>query len=171
MSDAILQEVGQCEQPPDNAEKEYIQIEDDNDDFLVVVGTNEDDSDNQHLPPDRIEEDEIRLIGPSNTNNTSSLSNQIYKRLINTFPIIYWLPRCKLNQLLNDAVAGFTCSTLLVPQSMAYAVIAGLPPVFGLYASITPALIYFFMGRSAFQNLGMYSFYIFFTTQFRFQKM
>ncbi len=47
-----------------------------------------------------------------------------------------------------DAVAGLTVAVMLVPQSMAYAALAGMPPVTGLYASIVPLLVYALLGTS-----------------------
>jgi len=64
------------------------------------------------------------------------------------FPIFDWLPKYKKEYLSNDIVAGLTVGILLVPQGMAYAMIAGLPPVFGLYAALMPQVIYAFMGTS-----------------------
>ena len=45
-------------------------------------------------------------------------------------------------------IAGFTVAVLLIPQGMAYALIAGLPPIYGLYAALTPQIIYAFLGTS-----------------------
>ena len=45
-------------------------------------------------------------------------------------------------------VAGLTVGVILIPQGMAYAMIAGLPPVYGLYASVFPVLVYLFLGTS-----------------------
>ncbi|MFO8076795.1 MAG: SulP family inorganic anion transporter [Actinomycetota bacterium] len=47
-----------------------------------------------------------------------------------------------------DAIAGLTVAVMLVPQSMAYAALAGMPPVTGLYASIVPLLVYALLGTS-----------------------
>ena len=45
-------------------------------------------------------------------------------------------------------IAGITVAILLIPQGMAYALIAGLPPVYGLYAALTPQIVYTIMGTS-----------------------
>lgn len=64
------------------------------------------------------------------------------------FPILTWLPNYKKDYLSNDLFAGLTVGIMLIPQGMAYALIAGLPPVYGLYASIVPQLIYAILGTS-----------------------
>lgn len=64
------------------------------------------------------------------------------------FPVLQWLPSYKRAYLTGDISAGITVGILLIPQGMAYAMIAGLPPVFGLYASLVPQVIYAFMGTS-----------------------
>ena len=48
----------------------------------------------------------------------------------------------------DDLVAGVTVAILLIPQGMAYALIAGLPPIYGLYAALTPQIVYALMGTS-----------------------
>ena len=50
--------------------------------------------------------------------------------------------------MLNDMLAGLTVGIVLIPQGMAYAMVAGLPPVYGLYASVFPLLVYLFLGTS-----------------------
>ena len=64
------------------------------------------------------------------------------------FPILQWLPGYKKSYLSGDVGAGLTVGIMLIPQGMAYAMIAGLPPVFGLYASLIPQIIYAIMGTS-----------------------
>ncbi|SHJ70164.1 sulfate permease, SulP family [Arenibacter nanhaiticus] len=63
-------------------------------------------------------------------------------------PFLEWLPKYNKRKFGNDVVAGFTVGVILIPQGMAYAMIAGLPPVYGLYASLLPALVYAFLGTS-----------------------
>ncbi len=64
------------------------------------------------------------------------------------FPILTWLPAYKKEYISDDLFAGLTVGVMLIPQGMAYALIAGLPPVYGLYASVVPQLIYAIFGTS-----------------------
>ncbi len=64
------------------------------------------------------------------------------------FPVLEWLPNYKKDWLKGDIGAGLTVGVMLIPQGMAYATIAGLPAVYGLYASIIPLLIYALFGTS-----------------------
>ena len=63
-------------------------------------------------------------------------------------PITAWAPRYDRRDLRSDIIAGFTVSALLVPQGLAYALLAGLPPQVGLYASIVPVIVYAIFGTS-----------------------
>ncbi len=64
------------------------------------------------------------------------------------FPILSWLPNYKKEYFSDDLFSGLTVGVMLIPQGMAYALIAGLPPVYGLYASVVPQLIYAIFGTS-----------------------
>jgi SulP family sulfate permease len=64
------------------------------------------------------------------------------------FPFLDWISSYRKSYLLNDIMAGLTVGIVLVPQGMAYAMIAGLPPVYGLYASLFPVLTYALLGTS-----------------------
>ena len=70
------------------------------------------------------------------------------------FPIIDWLPNLSKKSIQSDFVAGLTVGIMLVPQGMAYALLAGLPPVFGLYAALVPQVIYALMGTSRQLSVG-----------------
>lgn len=63
-------------------------------------------------------------------------------------PILDWLPKYKKAYLSGDIVAGLTVGVMLIPQGMAYAMIAGLPPVYGLYAAMFPQVAYTIFGTS-----------------------
>ncbi len=64
------------------------------------------------------------------------------------FPFLDWISTYKKSYFLNDLIAGLTVGIVLVPQGMAYAMIAGLPPVYGLYASLFPVVTYALLGTS-----------------------
>ena len=63
-------------------------------------------------------------------------------------PITEWARRYDRADLRPDLAAGLTIGAMLVPQGMAYALLAGLPPQIGLYASILPVLVYAIFGTS-----------------------
>ena len=65
-----------------------------------------------------------------------------------------WVQDYSKNKLKGDFFAGLTVGALLIPQSMAYALIAGLPVIYGLYASIVPQVIYAFFGSSNRLSVG-----------------
>lgn len=63
-------------------------------------------------------------------------------------PILDWLPKYNTNNLKNDLIAGFTVGVVLIPQGIAYAMIADLPPIYGLYTALIPQIIYAIFGTS-----------------------
>lgn len=69
-------------------------------------------------------------------------------------PFLEWLPKYNLNFFLGDLAAGLTVAVLLVPQGLAYALLAGLDPIYGLYAGIVPLLLYAFFGTSRQLSVG-----------------
>lgn len=69
-------------------------------------------------------------------------------RLARHLPILDWGRRYNGHTLVNDGLAAVIVTIMLVPQSLAYAMLAGLPPEMGLYASILPLLAYALFGTS-----------------------
>lgn len=59
-----------------------------------------------------------------------------------------WTQRYQLDTFQDDLLAGMTTAIMLIPQSMAYAMLAGIPPIMGLYASTVPIFIYAILGSS-----------------------
>lgn len=74
-------------------------------------------------------------------------------RLATFFPFLRWFP-LQTDCLRADIIAGITVAMILVPQSMAYANLAGLPVVYGLYASFLPAIVAVMWGASKFLHTG-----------------
>ncbi|UCG12488.1 MAG: SulP family inorganic anion transporter [Deltaproteobacteria bacterium] len=73
----------------------------------------------------------------------------MHVQLTDFFPCLAWLKSYDRRHLRGDLIAGLTVAVVAVPQSMAYALIAGLPVQYGLYASIVPAIIGSLWGSSA----------------------
>lgn len=72
----------------------------------------------------------------------------LWQTLTAIFPILEWASNYKKADLPGDLIAGITVTVMLIPQGMAYAMLAGLPPITGLYASLIPLLVYVLMGTS-----------------------
>jgi len=70
-----------------------------------------------------------------------------------TFPILKWGSEYSSEDFKGDINAGLTVGAMLVPQSMAYALLADLPPIYGLYSSIVPLVTYACLGTS--RQLGV----------------
>lgn len=69
-------------------------------------------------------------------------------------PIFEWLPRYQGQQFKGDVAAGLTVGVMLIPQGMAYAMLAGLPPIYGLYSAIIPLVVYAIFGTSRQLSVG-----------------
>jgi SulP family sulfate permease len=63
-------------------------------------------------------------------------------------PLVGQLSSYQRSHLKNDLSAGLTVGVMLIPQGMAYALIAGLPPIYGLYAALVPLVVYAIFGSS-----------------------
>ncbi len=64
------------------------------------------------------------------------------------FPFLLWWPMVSKRTVRDDLVAGFTGALIVLPQGVAFATIAGLPPQYGLYAAMVPAIIAALFGSS-----------------------
>ena len=76
------------------------------------------------------------------------------RKLSNYIPILAWLPRYNRVWLVADVLAGLTLWGLVVPEGMAYAGVAGLPPQFGLYTLVASLLVYALFGTSRHLSVG-----------------
>ena len=70
------------------------------------------------------------------------------------FPILRWLPAYRREWLLPDALAGLAVWAIMVPESMAYAGIVGVPPIMGLYTIVPPLIAYALLGTSRLLVVG-----------------
>jgi SulP family sulfate permease len=70
------------------------------------------------------------------------------KALKKYLPILTWLPNYTLKDFMSDLPAGLTVGVMLIPQGIAYALIAKLPAIYGLYAALLPQVIYAVFGTS-----------------------
>ncbi|MGG7605869.1 SulP family inorganic anion transporter [Massilia sp. BKSP1R2A-1] len=68
--------------------------------------------------------------------------------------MLSWLRHYRRAMLPGDISAGIVVAMMMIPQGMAYALVAGLPPVVGIYASILPPLLYALFGTSSTQSVG-----------------
>ena len=59
----------------------------------------------------------------------------------NFLPFMLWWPEVNRKTLRADALAGFTGAIVVLPQGVAFATIAGMPPEYGLYAAMVPAAL------------------------------
>jgi sulfate permease, SulP family len=75
-------------------------------------------------------------------------------RLSRYLPVLDWGLQYRREDLAGDVIAGVIAAIMLIPQSMAYALLAGLPVQVGLYASILPLMIYAILGSSRVLSVG-----------------
>uniref|UniRef100_A0A665U9K5 STAS domain-containing protein n=1 Tax=Echeneis naucrates TaxID=173247 RepID=A0A665U9K5_ECHNA len=86
-------------------------------------------------------------------------SSQRAKAAVLTFlPILTWLPSYPVKQyLFSDVVSGLSTGVVQLPQGLAYAMLAAVPPVYGLYSSFYPVLLYTFFGTSRHISVGTFA--------------
>lgn len=89
-----------------------------------------------------------RGAGGEGGRTASHAQSRPARRLSRYFPILDWGRTYDTSVLTSDLVAAVIVTIMLIPQSLAYALLAGLPPVVGLYASILPLVAYAIFGTS-----------------------
>ncbi|CAG9584982.1 unnamed protein product [Danaus chrysippus] len=77
----------------------------------------------------------------------AALRRRFNKKTLNKrFPITGWLPQYNAEEAIGDVIAGITVGLTVIPQSLAYSNIAGLPPQYGLYGSFLGCFVYIVLG-------------------------
>lgn len=77
--------------------------------------------------------------------------------LLDSVPILKWLPKYQIKDwLLGDMMSGLIVGILLVPQSIAYSLLAGQDPIYGLYTSFFSSIIYTLLGTSRHISVGIF---------------
>ncbi|VDO43776.1 unnamed protein product [Brugia timori] len=75
--------------------------------------------------------------------------------LKNRLPIVAWLPTYNWHEdLLRDIINGIMISIIYIPQGLAYGLMVGIPPIYGIYTGIIGPLIYVFLGTSRHASTG-----------------
>ena len=96
----------------------------------------------------------LRRAFLSSCSSKEACVNSIFSFL----PILSWLPNYDWrNDFLSDIVGGVTSGIMNIPQGISYSLLAGVAPVYGIYASCFPAFFYMLFGTSKHTSLGMSS--------------
>lgn len=123
----------------------------------------EDESD-QHLPPlilERVEKGTSRtwqsVVSHQLKKRCSCTPEKAKSKILAFIPILKWLPHYKLKAwILGDVMSGLIVGVLLVPQSIAYSLLASQDPVYGLYTSFFASIIYALLGTSKHNSVGIF---------------
>ncbi|XP_043952284.1 sulfate anion transporter 1 isoform X2 [Gambusia affinis] len=115
--------------------------------------------------PPRLLERRVRQPQPAVTVLKSKLKNgltcsgpKVRSTLVGLFPVVRWLPKYKLKEYIwGDVMSGVIVGIILIPQAIAYCLLAGVPPIYGLYTSFYANIIYFLMGTSRHVSVGIFS--------------
>ncbi|XP_077971979.1 prestin-like isoform X2 [Styela clava] len=79
---------------------------------------------------------------------------RVWATVVSFIPVFGWLPKYKLRYLTGDMISGMTVGIIRIPQGMAYALLANVSPVYGLYSCFFPVLLWFVFTTSKHTSIG-----------------
>lgn len=126
--------------------------------------TTEDGAESNQLQPlilERVEKDAGKnwktVVAQRVKKHCSCTPDRAKSKILGFMPILKWLPRYKFRDwLLGDVMSGLIVGTLLVPQSIAYSLLASQDPIYGLYTSFFSSIIYALLGTSRHISVGIF---------------
>ncbi|MEE6502237.1 hypothetical protein FKM82_004450 [Ascaphus truei] len=102
--------------------------------------------------------DEVRRLLSTARRKVRCSRSAAKSLLLQFLPILRWLPQYPVKEwLMGDIISGLSVGILQLPQGLAYALLAGVPPVFGLYSSFFPVFVYSFFGKSRHISAGTFA--------------
>lgn len=102
--------------------------------------------------------------------NKLDFSHKALELLKKRFYIVNWLPHYDRTKAIGDFIAGITIGLTMIPQSLAYANLANVPAVYGLYSAFAGSLIYMFLGTVKEVSIGPTSLMSILTVTYTFEK-
>ncbi|XP_034630648.1 sulfate anion transporter 1 [Trachemys scripta elegans] len=88
----------------------------------------------------------------------SCTTKRLKNIVMDFFPVLRWLPKYHCREYIwGDVMSGVVIGIILVPQAIAYSLLAGLKPIYSLYTSFFANIIYFLMGTSRHVSVGIFS--------------
>lgn len=116
--------------------------------------------DEEHLSSQLLHKKERtpKSVGQRLAESCRCSSERAKSAIFSFLPILSWLPSYPVKQyLFGDIVSGLSTGVMQLPQGLAYAMLAAVPPVYGLYSSFYPVLLYTLFGTSRHISMGTFA--------------